>query len=941
MSRWANDYLGKMSPESYQRFIGLQKDPDRLNDNNELRGALLDFIADFANWDNSTVREYLDTSRALTQAAHEALGGTPCTRPLVVDPFAGGGAIPLESLRIGCETFASDLNPVAITINKVVLEYVPKHGDRLLCELLRGVEWIQGEAEKQLAPYFQASSDGSRPIAYLWTRTILSEAPEAGGVHPVEVPLLRTMWLVKKGEAKKAVRWVRDSEGVAQTELATVTYANGRSITVRRPLLEIFEPKADGEVQSGTVRRTSVTCPVTGFTTPAARVRAQLKDRRGGASDARLYCVVSTREGVTGRLYRCPEQTDLAQISAADAALSQRIAEHHDNLPMLPLEPTPPGGGRGAGRAFGQRAYGMNTFADLFTPRQSLALTTYARLAREYVDSLRATDESLAAAVSACFGLLVDRLADLNCSLCAWQLSTPNTAHVFVRWALQIIMDFGEVNPLAGAGGSPESALRRMAGCIDNLIRSDLSSGYVLNASADAHPLPDDSAQAFITDPPYYDAVPYADLLDFFYVWLKRSMSAFTGIPMSTLLTPKDEECIVDEVKNKDHAYFEKTMTEALKEGRRIVQPSGIGVVVFAHKSTAGWESLLQAIVDAGWVITASWPIDTEMGSRLRARASAALASSVHLVCRPREDSDGNVAMKEVGDWRDVLQELPRRIHEWMPRLGEEGVVGADAIFACLGPALEIFSRYSRVEKANGEAVTLKEYLEQVWAAVAKEALTMIFTGADTTGFEEDARLTAMWLWTLTAGKTDVANGDSSEEEEEDDEPEGGAKKAKPTGFVLEYDAARKIAQGLGAHLEDLGSLVEISGETARLLPVSERARHLFGKDEGNVAPAKKKKVPQLDLFKVLEQADGVETTSGEAIIGRQGKTVLDRIHQSMILFAAGRSEALKRFLVEEGVGRDPRFWSLAQALSALYPTYTTEKRWIDGVLARKKGLGF
>jgi hypothetical protein len=320
---------------------------------------------------------------------------------------------------------------------------------------------------------------------------------------------------------------------------------------------------------------------------------------------------------------------------------------------------------------------------------------------------------------------------------------------------------------------------------------------------------------------------------------------------------------------------------------------------------------------------------------------SAALASSVHLVCRPREKSDGSVRPDEIGDWRDVLQALPRRIHEWMPRLAEEGVVGADAIFACLGPALEIFSRYSRVEKASGETVTLKEYLEQVWAAVAKEALTIIFPNADTIGFEEDARLTAMWLWTLNAGNTDAANSESADTEEADDESESGAKKAKTTGFVLEYDAARKIAQGLGAHLEDLGSLVEVSGDKARLLPVGERARHLFGKDEGHVAPAKKKKVPQLDLFKVLEQADGAETTSGEAIVERQGKTVLDRLHQSMILFAAGRSEAVKRFLVEEGVGRDPRFWSLAQALSALYPTHTTEKRWIDGVLARKKGLGF
>ena len=201
--------------------------------------------------------------------------------------------------------------------------------------------------------------------------------------------------------------------------------------------------------------------------------------------------------------------------------------------------------------------------------------------------------------------------------------------------------------------------------------------------------------------------------------------------------SPKDEECIVDEVKGKDKSFFERSMAKAMSEGRRIITPSGIGIVVFAHKTTTGWEAQLQAMVDAGWVITSSWPIDTEMGSRLRAMDSAALASSIHLVCRPRENQDGSIKANDIGDWRDILHELPNRIHEWMPRLAKEGIVGADAIFACLGPALEIFSRYSRVEKASGEEVKLKEYLEHVWAAVAKEALNMIFEGADTSGFKD------------------------------------------------------------------------------------------------------------------------------------------------------------------------------------------------------------
>jgi putative DNA methylase len=340
-----------------------------------------------------------------------------------------------------------------------------------------------------------------------------------------------------------------------------------------------------------------------------------------------------------------------------------------------------------------------------------------------------------------------------------------------------------------------------------------------------------------------------------------------------------------------------------------------------------------------------SWPIDTEMPTRVRAQDSAVLASSIHLACRPRENVDG-ISTNEIGDWRDVLAELPKRIHEWMPRLAEEGVVGADAIFACLGPALEIFSRYSKVEKANGEQVTLKEYLEHVWAAVAKEALNVIFTGADATGFEEDSRLTAMWLWTLMAGangngkKEKVSEDEASEEETESE----GKKKKTAGGFALEYDAARLIAQGLGAHLENLASVVEIAGGKARLLSVAERTKYLFGKDESQAPVGKRKKKDKqfkMDFLKEVEESEAESGGWGEKNAPKAGTTVLDQLHQAMILFAAGRSEAMKRFLVEDGVGRDGRFWRLGQAFSALYPKESEEKRWVDGVLARKKGLGF
>ena len=222
----------------------------------------------------------------------------------------------------------------------------------------------------------------------------------------------------------------------------------------------------------------------------------------------------------------------------------------------------------------------------------------------------------------------------------------------------------------------------------------------------------------------------------------------------------------------------------------------------------------------------------------------------------------------------------------------------------------------------------------------------MIFAGADASGFEEDARLTAMWLWTL---QTEDVAGDATGERDDDgtDDDESSPTSPRPAkGFGLEYDAARKIAQGLGAHLERLTALIEVRGDKARLLPVSERAKYLIGgqKPEPAKAQGKRGKAAQGKLFEVAATAEETKTAEarwGEIDLPQLGNTVLDRVHQSMLLFVAGRGDALKRFLVSDGAGDDARFWTLAQALSALYPSGCEEKRWVDGVLARKKGLGF
>ena len=961
------------SPESLGRWLALAKPEGRLDPTNAahlniLRDALLDFIADFANWDNSTVPEYLETARVLTQVAHLSLSDFRLAtlaphasagvadfrldfsqpnvneqienlkskianfpRPLVVDPFAGGGAIPLEALRIGADAFASDLNPIAVLLNKVVLEYIPKYGQRLADEVRKWGEWIKEQAEKELGEFYPKDPDGATPIAYLWARTITCEGPGCGA----QVPLMRGLWLAKKGERSVALQIVPDKKH-KRIEFEIIAKRNGKWVRTENPRSQISNPSFEG-----TVKRGSATCPVCGYTTPVASVRKQLKARKGGAADARLFAVVTTKATEQGRFYRLPTERDLNAVKKAAAELKRRERAHRGALSLVPDETLPVMSG-----VFNAPIYGHNTWGSLFTSRQALALTTIGKFVRDGGEKLAAElDSSLAIAVQTCLAMALDKQADSNSSLCSWRSASEDIGHTFGRQALPMLWDFVEGNVLGGATRDWLNAVEGGLKAIGSLDRN-IQQGHIERASATTHPLPDDAAQCFFSDPPYYNAVPYADLSDFFYVWMRRTVGSLYPDLFRESLSPKEQEiCEMagwDPVRypNKDKNFFEKEMGKAMAESRRVLAPNGIGVVVFAHKSTSGWEAQLQAMVDAGWTMTGSWPIDTEMGSRLRAMNSAALASSVHLVCRPRENPDGSLRADNIGDWRDVLAELPQRIHAWMPRLAQEGVVGADAIFACLGPALEIFSRYARVEKASGEQVTLLEY---VWAAVAKEALNVIFAGADATGFEEDARLTAMWLWTLAT--KDEGGRQKDEEETEDDDETDSSSILHPSraAFILEFDTARKIAQGLGAHLERLTSLIEVKGDKARLLPVAERARHLFGKDEGKApAPAKRKTSNvQLDMFKSVEEVVAEADDWGEKNAPPPGATVLDRVHEAMILFAAGRSDALKRFLVENGAGSDERFWRLAQAFSALYPSASDEKRWVDGVLARKKGLGF
>jgi hypothetical protein len=387
--------------------------------------------------------------------------------------------------------------------------------------------------------------------------------------------------------------------------------------------------------------------------------------------------------------------------------------------------------------------------------------------------------------------------------------------------------------------------------------------------------------------------------------------------------------------------------------------------VVFAHKTTEGWEALLSGMFKAGWTVTSSWPIATERGARLRARESAALATSVHLICRPRTDDAG------VGDWAEVLRELPKRVGDWMERLQVEGVRGADLVFACIGPALEIFSRYVKVETAEGREVALAEYLEKVWEVVGRIALAQVLGSAeakarnDAAGaVEEDARLTALFLWTLQATDGDEIHrrdAASAEEEIGEDEEEDSASSAPSRwkGFSLVFDVVRRFAQPLGIELPKWeGRVIETKKGVVRLLPIAERARQLFGEDGAEAVAARLEEDAALGVRSQLalfpdersaapairgrgrgrpartsrEVSDEALSATRDLTTGRIGATTLDRVHAAMLLQAGGLTNALRALLKAEQE-RGPDFLRLANALSALYPKGSEEKRLLDAML--------
>lgn len=699
-------------------------------------------------------------------------------RPKVLDMFAGGGAIPLEALRLGCEAYALDLNPVAHIIQLCTLVYPQKYGKPdpnvrgmtgpknakgettwggLAEEVRYWGEWVLKKVKAEIGDLYPLIPDpeykGNRPavqaemwqsseketippgflvpVAYLWTRTVRCKNPSCGAT----VPLVRQTWLCKKKDRYVALRMI----------------APKGEKRVRFEVMESPTEKGLGFDPAAFSKGGNATCPFCGTVADSDYVKAE--GQAGRFSSHQMMAIVCTRPGRQGKIYLSAD--DYPEYLPDDVAIQKRIEALCARTGLtVPNEPMPKAGTLG----FRVQPYGAKTWGDLFTPRQMLCLLTFAAAVREAQAELeRAGVESeRAKAVGTYSGVLVDRLADYNSTGCVYEVTGEFIAHTFGRQALPMVWDFTELAPFGDGSGSPKGAMDWISGVAEAQANNGLPA-TVLRGSSTALPWPDGSFDAVITDPPYYDNVPYADISDFFYVWLKRTIGHLYPEHFATEGTPKKQEAVADAVrhggsKEKARAAYEEMMAKAFAEANRVLKPGGSMVVVYAHKTTLGWSTLVDALRKAGFIVTEAWPLDTERPGRLRDHASAALASSIFLVARKRGGA-------EIGSYEDdVRPGLERIVRERVDSLWKMGITGADLVIAAVGAGLRAFTKFSRVEYANGEEVPAEKFLAEVEGVVLETLLEKIFgvTGSGVAAVDGPSRFYVLWRYAYKAAEMDA-----------------------------------------------------------------------------------------------------------------------------------------------------------------------------------------
>jgi putative DNA methylase len=627
----------------------------------------------------------------LLQEAHEEIlkstGGNP---PAILDPFAGGGSIPLEAQRLGLEAHACDLNPVAVLIDKALIEIPPNwtgHAPNfpgaadgrmswpgttgLVEDVRRYGKWMRDEAEKRIGhlyPKVQISGVEATVIAWIWARTVTCPNPACAGA----MPLVNKFSLGKKKDKERYVVPIPDG---------------------KRVRFEIGGP--NGVPRAGTVTRAGAVCLLCDTPVPLSYIR---EEGKAGRIDAQLMAIAA--EGPRQRYYLAPNEE---HIKAADVP---RPADAPDaELPDQAL-------------GFRVQGYGMKTWSDLFTNRQLIALTTLTDLIRAVRERALSdgAEPKYTDAITTYLGLGLSRIADYHNALCMWldQAKNEGIGHLFTRQTLMMSWDFCEGNPFSESSGNLADMRNWVADALTSAPAS--SPGYASQADAATSPL---MGRLVATDPPYYDSVGYSDLSDFFYVWLRRSLGGIYPELLGTLLTPKTDELVANPFRHDDaNDFFEEGYAKVFG---RICEdtPRDFPITVFyafkqtetdddgGHAST-GWETLLEGMLTAGWTVTGTWPIRSERSSRVRAIGSNALASSIVLACRPRP---ANAAFT---DRRGLINTLREEFPDALRKLEQGKVAPVDLRQAAIGPGMAVYSRFARVNEPDGTPMRVRAALSLI-----------------------------------------------------------------------------------------------------------------------------------------------------------------------------------------------------------------------------------
>jgi putative DNA methylase len=695
--------------------------PDRFpteDDQKRERARLHSMIERLVMWDNAR------DEKLLAEAHEEILKSTDGNPPEILDPFAGGGTIPLEAQRLGLKAHASDLNPVAVLINKALIE-IPSHfrdrspifpgladsqirewrcAEGLAADVRAYGAWMRDEADSRIG-HLYPKADGKTVIAWIWARTVNCPNPACG----VEMPLVKSWWLGKK-------------KGCEAFVVPTVVPDSGHP-SGKRVQFSIGHTRTGPAGVDGTVSgRTGAVCVACDASAPVDYLRSEGKAGRLG--EVLLAAVV---EGTRQRLYLPPnsEQTAAAKVDAPSIPIAGEIADNP--------------------RWFSPPAYGLSRFADLFTQRQLLTLTTLSDLVIEARRKLIAdgAGSDYADAVATYLGFSVSKALARNNTMCGWESGMDRLRGSFQRQAVPMTWDFAEANPLTAAGGGLTAVLQSEAEVLEALVGRE--SGVVTQADATSR----DYHALINTDPPYYDNIGYSDLSDFFYVWLRRSLEPIHPDLLTTMLVPKAEELVANPYRHhgKDGArtFFELGFRAVFARARQTASMDYPIAVWYAFKqsetdasgtASTGWETLLEGMIGNGWEITSTWPFRTEMASRMISAGTNALASSIVLSLRPRPKSAPTVDRRSYLE--ELRDELPRNLRE----LQQGAIAPVDLAQAAIGPGMAVFSRNSKVVEPNGSNVSVREALRLINTVLA-EVLS------DQEGdFDTDTRWCIKWFET-------------------------------------------------------------------------------------------------------------------------------------------------------------------------------------------------